>query len=78
MRFVRSSHHEPALPRMNTGPDAQEMIVCTSAATTCRITVQTKGNELIEVNSSHGAGRNNGDLFMPAGSSVHASTTPPG
>jgi len=28
----------------------------------CQITVQTKGQDLIEVNSSYGAGRNNGDL----------------
>ena len=36
--------------------------ICTFCGDGCRITVQTKDNELIEVNSAHGAGRNNGDL----------------
>jgi formate dehydrogenase alpha subunit len=36
--------------------------ICTFCGDGCRITVQTKENELIEVNSAHEAGRNNGDL----------------
>lgn len=36
--------------------------ICTYCGDGCQITIQTKNNELIEVNSSLGAGRNNGDL----------------
>ncbi len=36
--------------------------ICTYCGDGCQITLQAKGNELIEVNSAHGAGRNNGDL----------------
>jgi formate dehydrogenase alpha subunit len=36
--------------------------VCGYCGDGCQITVQTKDQALIEVNSSHGAGRNNGDL----------------
>lgn len=36
--------------------------VCGYCGDGCQITVQTKNQALIEVNSSHGAGRNNGDL----------------
>jgi formate dehydrogenase alpha subunit len=36
--------------------------VCTFCGDGCQITVQTKDQELIEVNSSQGAGRNSGDL----------------
>ena len=36
--------------------------VCQYCGDGCQITVQTKDNLLIEVNSSYGAGRNNGDL----------------
>lgn len=48
--------------------------ICTFCGDGCRITVQTKGNELIEVNSSHGAGRNNGDLCVRGFFGFHAST----
>jgi len=48
--------------------------ICTFCGDGCRITVQTKGNELIEVNSSHGAGRNNGDLCARGFFGFHAST----
>jgi NADH-quinone oxidoreductase chain G len=36
--------------------------VCGYCGDGCQMTVHTKGKELIEVNSAHGAGRNNGDL----------------
>ena len=36
--------------------------VCTFCGDGCQITVQTKDQELIEVNSAQGAGRNSGDL----------------
>ncbi len=36
--------------------------ICGYCGDGCRMTVQTKGKELIEVNSAYGAGRNNGDL----------------
>ena len=36
--------------------------ICQYCGDGCQITVQTKDNQLIEVNSSYGAGRNNGDL----------------
>ncbi len=36
--------------------------VCNFCGDGCQITVQTKDQELIEVNSAHGAGRNSGDL----------------
>ncbi len=48
--------------------------ICTFCGDGCHITVQTKGNELIEVNSSHGAGRNNGDLCARGFFGFHAST----
>ncbi len=48
--------------------------ICTFCGDGCRITVQTKANELIEVNSSHGAGRNNGDLCARGFFGFHAST----
>lgn len=50
--------------------------ICTFCGDGCRITVQTKGNELIEVNSAHGAGRNNGDLCARGFFGFHASTNP--
>jgi formate dehydrogenase alpha subunit len=49
--------------------------ICTFCGDGCRITVQTKGNELIEVNSAHGAGRNNGDLCARGFFGFHASTS---
>ncbi len=36
--------------------------ICTYCGDGCQITIQAKDNELIEVNSAHGAGRNTGDL----------------
>ena len=48
--------------------------ICTFCGDGCRITVQTKNNELIEVNSSYGAGRNNGDLCARGFFGFHAST----
>ena len=36
--------------------------ICTYCGDGCSITIQAKNNELIEVTSSYGAGRNNGDL----------------
>ncbi len=50
--------------------------ICTFCGDGCRITVQTKGNELIEVNSAHGAGRNNGDLCARGFFGFHASSHP--
>ncbi len=50
--------------------------ICTYCGDGCRITIQTKGNELIEVNSSHGAGRNNGDLCARGYFGFHVSTHP--
>lgn len=35
---------------------------CTFCGDGCHLTIQTKSNDLIEVNSAQGAGRNNGDL----------------
>jgi formate dehydrogenase alpha subunit len=42
----------------------------------CQITVQTKNQELIEVNSAHGAGRNNGDLCARGFFGFHATSHP--
>ncbi len=50
--------------------------ICTFCGDGCRITVQTKNNELIEVNSAHGAGRNNGDLCARGFFGFHASSHP--
>jgi NADH-quinone oxidoreductase chain G len=36
--------------------------ICGYCGDGCQITVQTKDQQLVEVNSAHGAGRNNGDL----------------
>jgi formate dehydrogenase alpha subunit len=48
--------------------------ICTYCGDGCRITVQTKNNQLIEVNSAHGAGRNNGDLCPRGFFGYHVST----
>ena len=48
--------------------------ICTFCGDGCRMTVQTKGNELIEVNSQYGAGRNNGDLCARGFFGFHVST----
>jgi formate dehydrogenase alpha subunit len=50
--------------------------ICTYCGDGCRITIQTKGNDIIEVNSSHGAGRNNGDLCARGFFGYHVSTHP--
>ena len=50
--------------------------VCTFCGDGCQITVQTKNQELIEVNSAHGAGRNNGDLCARGFFGFHATAHP--
>jgi formate dehydrogenase alpha subunit len=50
--------------------------VCTYCGDGCQITIQTKENKLIEVNSAHGAGRNNGDLCARGYFGYHVSTHP--
>jgi NADH-quinone oxidoreductase chain G len=50
--------------------------VCMFCGDGCQITVQTKGNELVEVNSAHGAGRNNGDLCARGFFGYHATSHP--
>ena len=50
--------------------------ICTYCGDGCQITVQTKDNELIEVNSSYGAGRNNGDLCARGFFGFHATSHP--
>jgi formate dehydrogenase alpha subunit len=50
--------------------------ICQFCGDGCQITVQTKDNELIEVNSSHGAGRNNGDLCARGFFGFHATSHP--
>ena len=50
--------------------------ICTYCGDGCQITVQTKENQLIEVMSAHGAGRNNGDLCPRGFFGYHASAHP--
>lgn len=50
--------------------------VCTYCGDGCQITIQTKDNELIEVNSAHESGRNNGDLCARGFFGYHATTHP--
>ena len=50
--------------------------VCQYCGDGCQITVQTKDNLLIEVNSSYGAGRNNGDLCARGFFGFHATSHP--
>ena len=50
--------------------------ICTYCGDGCRITVQAKNNQLIEVNSAQGAGRNNGDLCPRGFFGYHVSTHP--
>src|SRR5512132_3650605 len=50
--------------------------ICGYCGDGCQITVQTKGQELIEVNSAHGAGRNNGDLCARGFFGFHATSHP--
>ncbi len=50
--------------------------ICGYCGDGCQITVQTKDQELVEVNSAHGAGRNNGDLCARGFFGFHAGTHP--
>lgn len=50
--------------------------ICGYCGDGCHITIQTKNNELIEVNSTFGAGRNNGDLCARGYFGLHASEHP--
>jgi len=50
--------------------------ICGYCGDGCQMTVQTKGEELIEVNSAHGAGRNNGDLCARGFFGFHAAGHP--
>ena len=50
--------------------------ICGYCGDGCQITVQTKEQELIEVNSAHGAGRNNGDLCARGFFGFHAAKHP--
>jgi formate dehydrogenase alpha subunit len=50
--------------------------ICGYCGDGCQITVQTKNRELIEVNSSYGAGRNSGDLCARGFFGFHAATHP--
>jgi NADH-quinone oxidoreductase chain G len=50
--------------------------ICQYCGDGCQITVQTKDNHLIEVNSSFGAGRNNGDLCARGFFGFHATSHP--
>ncbi|MEK6586094.1 MAG: 2Fe-2S iron-sulfur cluster-binding protein, partial [Nitrospirota bacterium] len=50
--------------------------ICGYCGDGCQITVQTKEQELIEVNSAHGAGRNNGDLCARGFFGFHAALPP--
>ena len=50
--------------------------ICTYCGDGCQITIQTKNNELIEVNSAYGAGRNNGDLCARGFFGYHVTTHP--
>ncbi|HET6674076.1 MAG TPA: molybdopterin-dependent oxidoreductase, partial [Nitrospiraceae bacterium] len=50
--------------------------ICGYCGDGCQITVQTKEQELIEVNSAHGAGRNNGDLCARGFFGFHAAGDP--
>lgn len=50
--------------------------ICTYCGDGCQITLQTKNNQLIEANSAHGAGRNNGDLCARGFFGYHVSSHP--
>lgn len=50
--------------------------ICGYCGDGCHMTVQTKDQELIEVNSAYGAGRNNGDLCVRGFFGFHAATHP--
>lgn len=48
--------------------------ICAYCGDGCALTLQVKQNELIEVNSAYGAGRNNGDLCARGFFGFHAAT----
>ncbi|WP_447973596.1 NADH-quinone oxidoreductase subunit NuoG [Nitrospira sp. Kam-Ns4a] len=50
--------------------------ICAYCGDGCALTIQTKQNQLIEVMSAFGAGRNNGDLCARGYFGYHASTHP--
>ena len=50
--------------------------ICNFCGDGCQITVQTKDQQLIEVNSAHGAGRNSGDLCARGYFGFHAASHP--
>jgi NADH-quinone oxidoreductase chain G len=50
--------------------------ICGYCGDGCQITFQTKNNDLIEVNSTYGAGRNNGDLCPRGYFGYHVSVHP--
>jgi formate dehydrogenase alpha subunit len=50
--------------------------ICAYCGDGCQITIQTKNNALIEVNSAYGAGRNNGDLCARGFFGFHATSHP--
>jgi NADH-quinone oxidoreductase chain G len=50
--------------------------VCGYCGDGCQITFQTKDNALIEINSTHGSGRNNGDLCARGYFGYHVSEHP--
>ncbi len=50
--------------------------ICTYCGDGCQMTIQTKNNMLIEVNSAYGAGRNNGDLCVRGYFGYHVTTHP--
>ena len=50
--------------------------ICSYCGDGCRITVQRKNDQLIEVNSALGAGRNNGDLCVRGYFGYHAAVHP--
>ncbi len=50
--------------------------ICGYCGDGCQMTVQTKDQELIEVNSAHGTGRNNGDLCARGFFGFHAASHP--
>ncbi len=50
--------------------------ICGYCGDGCQLTVQTKQNTVVEVNSAHGAGRNNGDLCARGFFGYHAGSHP--
>jgi formate dehydrogenase alpha subunit len=50
--------------------------ICQFCGDGCQITIQSKDDELVEVNSSYGAGRNNGDLCARGFFGFHATRRP--